>query len=153
MKKLLGMLPFLKSEEVCELAKECISNNVDLDILQILPFMDEKDVDALFNQFRKENGELDLTFVGKNVNLNAMMPFLSQQLADDLFLNQANGKINTDVLPFVSEEALHTLVVRYAENPDVDLDIDQVYPFLSEKDISLLFKTYLNRHKKSKQSE
>lgn len=150
MEKILEMLPFLGNDDLRELAKECLNGNVDLPVEEVLPFMSTPDVDALFDQFRNENGEIDLTLTRENVDLSNMMPFLSQKLVDDLFLSQADKEINVDVLPFVSEEALHRLVVKYAENPDIEMDIDELYPFLSAKDISLLFQTYLKKHKKNK---
>ena len=150
MEKILEMLPFLGREDLLELAKECLEGNVDLSIEEILPFMNTADVDALFNQLRNENSEIELTLTGENVHLSDMMPFLSQQLIDDLFLSQAEKEINVDSLPFVSEEALHKLVLKYAENPDLQINVDELYPFLSAKDISILFKTYLARHKKEK---
>ena len=149
MEKILEMLPFLGKNDLMELAKECLSGNVDLSIEEVLPFMSTSDVDALFNQYRKENGELDLTLIGENVDLCDMIPFLSQKLIDDMLLSQAN-EINSDILPFVSEEGLHKLVLKYVQDPTLQIDVDELYPFLSEKDISLLFKTYLNNHKKQK---
>ena len=148
MEKILEMLPFLGRDDLKELATECLKGNVDLSIEDVLPFMNTKDVDALFDQFRKENGEIDLTLTGENVNLSDMMPFLSQKLIDDLFLSKSDKELNVDALPFVSEDCLHKLVVKYAEDPNSEIPIDELYPFLSAQDISLLFKTYLNKHKK-----
>ena len=151
MEKILNMLPFLGRDDLKELAKECMAGNVDLSVEEVLPFMTTQDADALFDQFRKENGEIELTLTGENVELSTMMPFLSQKLVDDLFLSEASKKINVEALPFVSDEALHKLVLKYAENPDLEMDVDVLYPFLPAQDISLLFKTYLERHKKKKE--
>ena len=122
------MLPFLGRDDLKELATECLKGTVDLSIEEVLPFLNASDVDALFNQFRKENGEIDLTF--------------------DLFLSQSDKELNVDALPFVSEEGLHKLVLKYVENPDLEMDVDKLYPYLSAQDIPLLFKTYLSKHKK-----
>lgn len=152
MKKILNMLPFLESEDLCELLKECLAGTVDLPIAEILVFMDEDDIDAAFKPFLK-NGVLELNENGQKINLNEIMPFLSQNLIDKLFLSKLDGKIESAVLPFVSDEALHKLVLKYAENPDLEMDVDELYPFLSDKDISLLFKTYLKNHKKAPKTE
>ena len=150
MENIRNILPFLGRDDLKELAKECLAGNVDLDIEEILPFMNQKDVDALFDNFRKENGELNLTLTGTNVDLSDMMPFLSQKLIDEMFLSQAkNGEINEEALPFVSGDCLHELIVEYAENPDMNLNADELYPFLESKDVSLLFQTYLKRAKKA----
>lgn len=151
MEKILEMLPFLGRDDLLELAKECLKGNVELSIEEVLPFMETSDVDAVFEEFRKENGEVNLTLTGENITLDGMMPFLSQKLVDDLFLSQANKELNAKALPFVSEEALHQLVVKYIDEPNLEIDIDELYPFLSAQDISLLFKAYLSRHKKNKQ--
>lgn len=83
----------------------------------------------MFAQFHKENGEIDLTLTGENINLNGIMPFLSQQLIDDMFLSQADKVINVAALPFVNEKALHKLVEKYVETPDCDINIDAQHPF------------------------
>lgn len=149
MKKILNILPFLERDDLRELAKESLKGNVDISIEEVLPFLNTPDIDALFNEFRKENGELDLTLTGENIELSSMMPFLSQKLIDDLFLSQADKEINKDALPFVSEDGLHKLVMQYVENPDCEMNIDELYPYLSAQDISLLFNAYLSKHKKS----
>ena len=150
MKKILEMLPFLGDSDLIELAKECLMGNVDLPLEQIFAFLSASDADTVFNEFRKENGEIDLTLLGENVDLTDILPFLSQKLIDDLYLSQTSQALSTEMLPFVSDNALHKLVMKYVENPNLDIDIDELYPFLSSKDISLLFKAYLSRHKKSK---
>ena len=153
MKQIREILPFLGRDDLRELAKECLAGNVDLPIQEVLPFMNTHDADAIFEQFRAANGELNLTLTGENIVLTDVMPFLSQKLVDELFLSQADGKMNVAALPFVSEEALHKLVLQYAENPEMDMNVDELYPFLSDKDISLLFKTYLEKHRKEKKKE
>ncbi len=144
MKNISKILPFLGSGDLWDLAQEILNGNVKMDLVSLLPFMDEEDVDKicadLVEHPKHRNG----------INLTALYPFASNKFVDDLFLSEARaGKVDESALPFVSEECLHKLIEEYAETPDVDLNVDALYPFLRSEDISLLFKTYLKRAKNS----
>lgn len=147
-KNIAGMLPFLDSEDLYELAHEILNDNVDMNVIALLPFMDEDAVDKLCDDLAN-NPQW-----AKKVNLTAFYPFASEEYVDKLFLSQAEqGKIDNEALPFVSGEALHNLILKYAETPDLEINIDLLYPFLDGEDISLLFKTYLKKNKKNKNNE
>ena len=120
-----------------------MNGELDLNLTMILPFMNEKDVDDICSQVA-ENPELL-----SKVNMAAMYPFASEECIDKIFLaGITNGKTDNAALPFVSDECLHRLVEDYLQNDSVEFEIDQLYPFLDEEDIRLLFKTYIKRHHK-----
>lgn len=147
-KNIASMLPFLESEDLYELAKEILNGNVDMDIVALLPFMDEDDVDKICADLANNPERAE------KVNLVAMYPFASEEYIDKLFVSQAKqGKIDNAALPFVSDEALHSLVLMYIDNPSLDLDLNELYPFLDSDDISLLFKAYLKNNKKHKEEQ
>lgn len=140
------MLPFLESEDLYELALEILNGNVDVNLVAILPFMDEDDVDKICADLANNPQWAE------KVNLVALYPFASEEYIDKLFESQAKqGKIDNAALPFVSDEALHELVLLYIDNPNLNIDLDALYPFLDSDDISLLFKAYLKNNKKHKE--
>lgn len=139
-----SMLPFLESEDLLELANEILSGNIDMPISAVLPLMDEEEVDKLCDRLAKEPQ------LQEKINLTELYPFASEEYVDKLFLSQvAQGKVDSAALSFVSEDCLHELVLQFAENPNLDIDFDVVYPFLDSDDISLLFRAYL-KHNKNK---
>lgn len=147
-KNIANMLPFLDSEDLYELAQEILNGNVNMNIVTLLPFMDTEDVDKICADLAN-NPEW-----AEKVNLTAFYPFASTEYLDKLFESQAKqGNIDNSALPFVSDKALHNLVLLYIDNPDLDIDLDALYPFLDSDDISLLFKAYLKHNKKHKESQ
>jgi len=142
MKNMSKILPFLESGDLWALAQEILNGNVKMNIVQLLPFMDEEDVDKICADLAAHPEHCN------GISLISVYPFASEKYVDELFLSQAkSGKVDESALPFVSEECLHKLIEEYAENPDIDLNVDALYPFLQSEDISLLFKTYLKRAK------
>lgn len=147
-KNIANMLPFLESEDLYELAQEILNGNVDMNIVALLPFMDTDDVDKICNDLAN-NPEW-----AAKVNFVELCPFASEEYIDKLFESQAKqGKIDKATLPFVSDKALHNLVLLYIDNPDLDLDLNELYPFLDSDDISLLFKAYLKNNRKHKEEQ
>ena len=46
-------------------------------------------------------------------------------------------------------ECMKKVVEKYCDNSDYDINIDALYPFMDEEDISELFRAYLKRNKKT----
>ena len=49
----------------------------------------------------------------------------------------------------MSSECLKKVVEKYCENSDLDVNIDALYYFMDEDDVSEIFRAYLKRHKKT----
>lgn len=139
-----NMIPFLNSKDLGELAQSILKGELDINLTTLLPFMDEADVDKICLQL-SENPQLM-----NKVNMSALYPFASEEYVDKIFLaGVRNGKMENSALPFVSDECLHKLVEEYVQNDSVNFEIDKLYPFLDDEDITLLFKTYIEKHKKT----
>ncbi len=148
MKNLKSILPFLESDALYELALAILNDEVDLDLPSILPVMEEEDVDKLCEELTK-NPE-----AAKKINLEALYPYASEEYVDKLFLNQVKqGNLDMEAVTFVSDDCLHEVVLEYAKNPDLDIDIDELYPYLDDEDITLLFRTYLKNCRKKHNSD
>ena len=139
-----NMIPFLNSKDLGELAQSILKGELDINLTTLLPFMDEADVDKICLQL-SENPQLM-----NKVNMSALYPFASEEYVDKIFLaGVRNGKMENSALPFVSDKCLHKLVEEYVQNDSVNFEIDKLYPFLDDEDVTLLFKTYIEKHKKT----
>lgn len=141
-----AIVPFMDEDDVYEFAKEALKHNCKFNLMELVPLMDEEHVDKICKQLLENPDECD-------IDLTQLYTFVSEKCADDVFLYYAGkGKMDENALPFVSEKCLHKFVQAYCENPDYDVDIDTLYPYLSSKDLSLLLKTYLKQRKQSQNS-
>ena len=112
-------------------------------IISMLPFMDKEDLHELVNDILNGSEE------NKDIPLQAIFPFLSEEDCNSLFLKSiedpnSNIKI-CSLAPFVSEEALSSFVDKYIEGEYQDVNIDILYPFLKSSDIKKLFKYVVNK--------
>ena len=128
---LASMLPFLDEEGLQILVDGLIDGSLtDISLGEILHFLEDEQIKELYNHYAAHPE--------KGVSTTIFFPFMDDDDVDKEFLKQfAAGKINNEILPFVSDEALHSIV-----------DIDDLYPFLDDDDLTLLLKAYL-KHKSS----
>lgn len=79
----------------------------------------------------------------------ALLPFLSRDKVDQLFLKAFNEREEDTndyfiYLPFISKEVLSNLVDEYIKGRE-DIPIDKLYPFMDHVDIKRLFNHALNK--------
>lgn len=138
-----AIAPFMDESDVYALAMDALKREVEFSLAELLPFMDEDDVDKICEQIINNPDK------NYNITLEELYPFASEDAVDKLFLHSArNGKFYESAIPFVSDECLHQFVVDYCKNPNEDINLDAIYPFLESKDLALLLKTYLKNRKK-----
>lgn len=127
------ILPFLGEEELKLLAEKIHSsedgrfNGITIEML--LPFLDENDIDDLFDQVRED---------GKTLTL--FLPFVSEKKLNeslDRFIETGRKKEILSMLPFLDEEGVRK-IARAAENGDIDLFFFELLPFMDEEDIDRL---------------
>lgn len=111
-------------------------------LLALLPFMEEDDLHDLVTELIADPESFE------QMKLSAILPFLSSEDCDALFLacmQRENGcEDMTTVAPFVSQACLSRVVDGYLEGRYPDLDIDALYPFLKSEDIRRLFYSILH---------
>jgi len=117
-------------------------------LMQIIPFLDDDDIHEIVEDILDNPDKYD------GLNLCAIMPFLSESDCNALFMKIAldeNKKYEyslSSLAPFVSEECLSKLVDKYIAGELKDVNMDQLYPFLSSKDVKRLFKYIVSQNKK-----
>ena len=141
--KIANMLPFLDEEGLQQIVDGIVDGTItDLSVTSLLPFASEQQVGQLY--------KFALAHPEKHISTSAFLPFLDDVFVDDEFLKELHeGRIAKTLIPFVSDNALHQAVEFYIQNPNTNIDLDCLYPFLDDKDITLLMKTYLS-HKRAK---
>ena len=141
---LVEMAPFLDNESLHELVVEFLDGGLEVDMAEILPFLAKEDIELLLNKFKADGVK---EFNG--LHLTDLFPFADDVCIDEMFLEKfLQGEFDENLMPFVSDKCWHELVVKYCENENSDLNIDEIYPFLGKEDLKLLFKTYLKRRSK-----
>ncbi|AUD63421.1 hypothetical protein BK010_07375 [Tenericutes bacterium MO-XQ] len=110
-------------------------------LMRIMPFLDDEDIHDLLDKVISDD------HATSDIDLMMVMPFLNQEDTDRLFekvLKENHSKINlVAVAPFVSEASLSLVVDLYIEGKIQSKDMDELYPFLSSKDVKRLFEHVL----------
>lgn len=141
--KILGMVPFLDEESLHELTVQFTEGDLEIDMGEVLPFLYDEDVSLLINKITENNGE-----PFKGLALADLLPYADDRDISKLFIIQAkNGFINKELICYVDDDCWHEIVKEYCGDENSNLDIDEIYPYLDEDDLRLLFKTYLKRRK------
>lgn len=119
------------------------SNHKKSRIMQILPFLEDEDIHALFTKIIADEETT------KDLDLVMILPFLDEKDASELFkkaLLEGNTRFNPVLIaPFVDEEGLSQVVDLYIEGKVESSNIDNIYPFLSSKDVRRLFEYILSQ--------
>lgn len=101
------LIPFLNREELLDLLNKVLSSDnlvyQDVRIKNILPFMDEEDMDQLFVNLLKENKEITdfLPFVSKQTLTNIIELYCLDKLTYNIDINK--------FIPYLDEESISLL--------------------------------------------
>jgi hypothetical protein len=123
-------------------SKQPKSNKKMKRMLGLLPFLEDEQLSLLVDEIIKGDETIE-------IDLMSVVPFLNQTDCDRLFdkiVIEHNTSINPiSIAPFVSEEALSQLVDKFIEGRLKEDLMDDIYPFLSSKDINRLFTYLINK--------
>jgi hypothetical protein len=111
-----------------------------IDINSALPFLPEDDIALLIGKIVENGGKFG------SLSLGTILPFSDDESIDNAFLSLLKqGIFKAEMLPFVSDECLHEVAVGYCKGDFENLNIDAMYPFMDDKDINMIFKTYIKK--------
>ena len=135
------IIPFLDDDDLKELIEKILaSDNQEyngISIEELLPFLDEEDVDKML-----------LNYSDNEKNYRMILPFASEEKIGELFLKRIEQKKPIkDLLPFVNDSTLHDLVVKLLNGQEMEVDFDDIYPFLDDEDIKLVFSHLMGKTK------
>ena len=129
-------LPFVSEKKLNESVDRFVEAGRKKEILSLLPFLDEEGIRALVRAAK--NVEIDLSFV-------ELLPFMVEEDVDGLLLSAIEKKENyIELIPFASDRVLHRIVDEYISG-ELDVDMDQFYPFLDDEDIRKVFKHVMEK--------
>lgn len=136
-----NMLPFLNEQALNELVDSVIAGDVDFDIRKALPFLEDDALKRLMEYVAENPGKIDL-------DCAECYPLMSEEIVEEVFLKKLDsGILDAACLPFVSSECLKKVIEKHWEDSDWNINVDALYPFMDEDDISELFRAYLKRNR------
>ena len=109
----------------------------DLDIAQMLPFLEDEELNSIARQAintEKNQGQVDIELLKK------IVPFMETSEVDELLYELLEKNIPIESFaPFASEYFFQTLVDMFLAGEADHVDMNKLYPFMSEKEIKRLF--------------
>lgn len=110
-------------------------------LMRMLPFLGEEDLHALMEKILAD----DKTVQG--LDLAAIMPFLEEEDCDRLFLRslETGGEVTMNIVPFVSESCLGSVIDAYIGGKYPSLNVDSLYPFLDADSLKKLLQFELSK--------
>ena len=158
------ILPFASEDGVARLAWDMIERENPAKLVEVLPFMDDDDVDKLFVAMAERGMTVDAMypFVSEDgfhevvkgylegrfdFDFSHAFPFMDDDDIDDLFVAFAQrGVADRSMYPFVSEDGFHRVLKDYLAGR-YDFNFDEAYPFMDEDDIRKLFRNEIRKHR------
>lgn len=118
-------------------------NSTEAKLLRLLPYMSREDAHEFCEKLLASDEMI------KKINIAEIMPFVSKEDCDALFIKSikiGNGECDiAKAVPYVSAECLSSLVDGYIIGEYPELDIDALYPFLSDVEIKKIFYHIINK--------
>lgn len=102
--KILNMLPFLDKKEIDLLIDEVLEKKIELKLVHVLPYADEKKLDEVIDRALNDDSVL--------VYVSHLLPFLNQRQMNILYEAYQEGYIKSekvcegDILPFLSKDKI-----------------------------------------------
>ena len=118
------------------------SDSANKKILEMLPFLDEDSLMELVVKIINDNQEF------KDLPLNRIVCFMNPSNIDKIFFSLLTNKDERykEIIPFISNGALSKITHLYIDGRCKFIDMNAIYPFLSNEDIKLVFEyTLKNR--------
>lgn len=110
------------------------------ELKKMLPFLGGEEIDMLAKKVLESEAE-----EWKGFRLNDLFPFMSTAVIDKMFLEAVeSGKDYGRFLPFISGRVMHEIVEDVIAGKR-ELNLDRMYPFMSNDDMKKVFYHYLNK--------
>lgn len=110
------------------------------ELKKMLPFLGAEEIDMIAKNVLESEAE-----EWKGFRLNDLFPFMSTAVIDKMFLETVeSGKDYGRFLPFVSGRVMHEIVEDVITGKR-EMNLDTMYPFLSNEDMKKVFYYYLDK--------
>ena len=113
---------------------------MNISLKKMLPLLENEQLEELTTVLLEtENKQY------KDVRLRDVLPFIGDSTIDKVLFTLIERQEEYQyVLPFVSNQTLQQLVEKGIQG-EIDIDFDQIYPFLSNEDIGFLFQKAMEK--------
>ncbi len=105
-------------------------------LVSLLPYLDEEELNEIADMIIDNHPDM------KGLKLATIFPFLSTAKCDEIFLAKMTSLSQSElssVVPFVSQKVLSNLVDEYIKGNVSKINMNAIYPFLSQDDIKRIF--------------
>ena len=110
------------------------------ELKKMLPFLETEEIDMIAKNVLESEAE-----EWKGFRLNDLFPFMSTAVIDKMFLKTVEeGKDYGRFLPFISGRVMHEIVEDVISGKR-KMNLDAMYPFLSNEDMKKVFYFYLDK--------
>ena len=111
-----------------------------ISLTKMLPFLNAEDLTTLTEKIIQTD---DCVYSG--VTLSAVLPFLPDEKVDELFFRELEKKEDVSMFyPYLSDQACQIIVDQFMEGT-LELDINELYPFLPDEELHRLFAHILEK--------
>jgi len=105
-------------------------------LVALLPYLEEEELNEIADMIINDHEDM------KGLKLATIFPFLSTEKCDEIFLAKMTslnqGELSS-IVPFVSQKVLSSLVDEYIKGNVSKVNMNAIYPFLSQEDIKRIF--------------
>lgn len=105
-------------------------------LVALLPYLEEEELNEIADMIINNHEDM------KGLKLATIFPFLSTEKCDEIFLAKMTslnqGELSS-IVPFVSQKVLSSLVDEYIKGNVSKVNMNAIYPFLSQEDIKRIF--------------
>lgn len=110
------------------------------ELKKMLPFLGTEEIDLIAKKVLESEAE-----EWKGFCINDLFPFMSTAVIDKMFLETVEaGKDYGRFLPFISSRVMHEIVEDVITGKR-EMNLDAMYPFLSNEDMKKVFYYYLDK--------
>ena len=110
------------------------------ELKKMLPFLGTEEIDLIAKKVLESEAE-----EWKGFRINDLFPFMSTAVIDKMFLETVDaGKDYGRFLPFISNRVMHEIVEDVIIGKR-EMNLDAMYPFLSNEDMKKVFYYYLDK--------
>lgn len=134
------LFPFASDEGLSNLVDEFFKGQKIPNFSSILPYIDDDDVAKIAEKVIESGGEY------QGFKINSLLPYLDEDDVDKMFIASLLRHQSDAVkfAPFASDDGIHQAAVLYQEGKITDEIFSDIYPFLDDDDIKMVFKKALN---------
>lgn len=136
--KVSSFLPFLEEEGLQKLCEASIKDESIIKINQLLPFLENNEIKRIYEAVLENPEKYD-------VNKKVFYPYLEEDTLYERFMKLIKeNRVDLEMVNYLSEKTLDEIVDAYLRG-EMEINIDNLYPYLSKQAIKKIFAFALDK--------